>query len=104
MKNTKTTNNPSGTGRPIGSTIYEKDEFIKKAKAAYKGFLKRSKHPSQKDIAGKLGISRATFCRYLVKYTSWSEIRNRAQSTAEMSGAETANTQADRSHALILRK
>ena len=80
MKNAKTTNKPADTGRPIGSTIYEKDEFIKKAKAAYKGFLKRSKNPSQEDIAGKLGISRATFCRYLVKYTSWTDIRNGAQS------------------------
>ena len=83
MKKAKTTNKPSGTGRPLGSTIYEKDEFIKKAKAAYKGFLKRSKRPSQEDIAGKLGISRATFCRYLVKYTSWSNIYNDAQSEVQ---------------------
>ena len=53
MKTAKTTNNPVETGRPIGSTIYEKDEFIKKAKAAYKGFLKRNKNPSQTDMAGK---------------------------------------------------
>ena len=79
MKKPKTTNKPSGTGRPLGSTIYEKDEFIKKAKTAYKGFFKRSKRPNQEDIARKLGISRATFCRYLVKYTSWTDIRNGAQ-------------------------
>lgn len=83
MKKTKTTNTASVTGRPLGSTIYEKDEFIKKAKAAYKRFLKRSKHPSQKEIAGKLGISRATFCRYLVKYTSWNDIRKEAQAEAQ---------------------
>lgn len=83
MKIAKTTNKPSETGRPIGSTIYEKDEFIKKAKAAYKGFLKRSKKPSQKDVAGKLGISRATFCRYLAKYTSWTDIRDSAQSEVQ---------------------
>ena len=82
MKTAKTTNK-SETGRPLGSTIYAKDEFIKKAKAAYKGFLKRSKNPSQTDIAGKLGISRATFCRYLVKYTSWTDIRNAAQSEVQ---------------------
>ena len=80
MKNAKTIRNPLETGRPLGSTIYEKDEFIKKAKAAYKAFLKRGKHPSQEKIAGKLGISRATFCRYLVKYTSWTDIHNEAQS------------------------
>ncbi len=80
MKTAKATTKPSQTGRPLGSTIYEKDEFIKKAKAAYKGFLKRNKNPSIKDIAGKLGISRATFYRYLAKYTSWSDIRNNVQS------------------------
>jgi DNA invertase Pin-like site-specific DNA recombinase len=83
MKTAKAITKPSGTGRPIGSTIYKKDEFIKKAKAAYKGFLKRSKSASQKDIAGKLGISRATFCRYLAKYTSWTDIRNAAQSEVQ---------------------
>ena len=76
MKKPKTINKPPGTGRPLGSTIYEKDEFIKKAKATYKGFLKRRKRPNQEDIARKLGISRATFCRYLVKYSSWSDIRS----------------------------
>ena len=80
MKTAKATTKPSDTGRPLGSTIYEKDEFIKKAKAAYKGFLKRGKNPSPKDIAGKLGISRATFYRYLAKYTSWIDIQNEAQS------------------------
>jgi predicted DNA-binding protein (UPF0251 family) len=79
MKKAKTINQPAATGRPLGSTIYEKDEFIKKAKAAYKGFLKRNKNPSQKDVAEKLGISRATFCRYLVKYTSWTDIRSDVQ-------------------------
>ena len=80
MKKTKTTTKPFVTGRPLGSTLYEKDQFIKKAKTAYKGFLKRGKHPSQEGIAAKLGISRATFCRYLVKYSSWTDIRNDAQS------------------------
>jgi hypothetical protein len=64
MKPAKTTNNPPATGRPLGSTIYEKDKFIKKAKTAYKAFLKRGKNPSQEAIAGKLGISRSTFHRY----------------------------------------
>jgi hypothetical protein len=81
MKTAKATNKPSGTGRPLDSTIYKKDEFIKKAKAAYKGFLKRGKNPSQTDIAGKLGIARSTFCRYLVKYsTSWNDIHADVQS------------------------
>ncbi len=79
MKKAKTTNKPSKTGRPLGSTIYKQDEFNKKAKAAYKGFLKRNKKPSQTDIAAKLGISRATFCRYLVKYTSWNNLQNAGQ-------------------------
>lgn len=83
MKTAKATTKPSGTGRPLDSTIYEKDEFIKKAKAAYKGFLKRGKKPTREDIAGKLGISRATLYRYLAKYTSWSEIRNDAQSEVQ---------------------
>jgi hypothetical protein len=62
MKKAKTLINKAVTGRPAGSTIYEKDEFIKKAKAAYtRLLLKRSKHPSREEIAGKLGISRATF-------------------------------------------
>ena len=80
MKKAKTTTKPSETGRPLGSTIYGKDEFIKKARTAYKGFLKRNKKPSQEDIAGKLGISRATFCRYLGKYTSWTDIGNDVRS------------------------
>ena len=83
MKTAKATTKPSETGRPLGSTIYEKDEFIKKAKAAYKGFLKRGKNPNQEAIAVKLGISRATFYRYLAKYTSWSDIRNAAQSEVQ---------------------
>ncbi len=80
MKTAKTTKQSVVTGRPLGSTIYGKDEFIKKAKTAYKGFLKRGKNPTQEAIAGKLGISRATFYRYLAKYTSWSDIRNNVQS------------------------
>jgi hypothetical protein len=51
MKTAKTTNKPLETGRPPGSTIYKKDEFIRKAKIAYKGFLKRGKNPSQTNIA-----------------------------------------------------
>jgi DNA invertase Pin-like site-specific DNA recombinase len=80
MKTAKTTNKPLGTGRPLGSTIYGKDQFIKKAQTAYKAFLKRGKNPSQEAVAAKLGISRATFYRYLAKYTSWSDIGNGAQS------------------------
>jgi DNA invertase Pin-like site-specific DNA recombinase len=81
MKTAETTYKPIETGRPPGSTIYKKDEFIKKAKAAYKTFLKRGKNPSQTDIAKKLGIGRATLCRYLVQYsTSWNDIHNEAQS------------------------
>ena len=80
MKTAKASTKPSGTGRPLGSTIYEKDEFIKKAKTAYKAFLKRNKNPSQTDIAAKLGISRSTFYRYLTKYTSWTDIGKDAQS------------------------
>ena len=83
MKTAKATTKRTVTGRPQGSTIYEKDEFIKKAKAAYKGFLKRRKNPNQEDIARKLGISRATFYRYLAKYTSWTDIRNDAQSEVQ---------------------
>ena len=83
MRTAKETTKPSGTGRPLGSTIYEKDEFIKKAKTAYKAFLKRNKNPSQTDIAAKLGISRATFYRYLAKYTSWTDIGKDAQSEAK---------------------
>ncbi len=81
MKTAKATIKPAETGRPLGSTIYKKDEFIKKAKTAYKGFLKRGKNPSQTDIAAKLGIGRSTFCRYLMQYhTSWNDIRNDARS------------------------
>jgi hypothetical protein len=81
MKKTKTpAPKDIQTGRPAGSTIYGKDEFIKKAKAAYARALKRGKRPSQGVIAGKLGISRATFCRYLQKYIAWSEIREDARS------------------------
>ena len=83
MKKAKTTNTLPVTGRPLGSTIYEKDKFIKKAKTAYLAFLKRGKNPSQKDIAGKLGISRSTFHRYLLKYTSWNEIRDDDQSEVQ---------------------
>lgn len=79
MKTAKTIIEPTTTGRPPDSTIYEKEKFIKKAVAAYKGFLKRRKKPNQEDIAAKLGISRATFCRYLVKYQSWADIRDAAQ-------------------------
>ena len=83
MKTAKTTNNLPATGRPLGSAIYEKDKFIKKAKTAYQAFLKRGKKPSQKDIAGKLGISRSTFHRYLLKYTTWNEIRSDDQSEVQ---------------------
>jgi DNA invertase Pin-like site-specific DNA recombinase len=75
MKKRETPLNEIQTGRPAGSTIYDRKEFIKKAKAAYARALKRGKPPSREVIARKLGISRATLYRYLQKYVSWSEIR-----------------------------
>ena len=74
MKKTETPLDDIQAGRPAGSTIYSGDQFIKKAKAAYASLLKRGKRPSREDVARKLGVSRATFYRYLQKYSSWSDI------------------------------
>ena len=79
MKKVKAPLKTIQTGRPSGSTIYNQEEFIKKVKAAYERSLKRGKQPSQEVIAEKLGISRATFCRYLQMYISWSDIRQDIQ-------------------------
>lgn len=79
MKKAKAHLKTTQTGRPAGSTIYNQEQFIRKAQAAYARSLKRGKQPSQEVIAEKLGISRATFCRYLQKYTSWSDIRRDVQ-------------------------
>jgi len=67
------------TGRPVGSTIFTKDDFIDRAQSAYEDALRNNRHLSQEDVATILSISRATFCRYLKKYSSWEEIKGDAQ-------------------------
>ena len=78
-KSAKSSKKKTKMGRPIGSTKFEKDDFIEIAIDAYKHALKYYKHPTQKEVASELRISRATFCRYLNKYISWNDIKGSAQ-------------------------
>jgi hypothetical protein len=77
----------SRPGRPVGSTIFDRDSLLKFAPEVYRKALDHEAgHPSQYTVASALGIGRATLNRYLVSYgISWGEIRQLAlQKSLEM--------------------
>lgn len=71
---------PYRPGRPVGSTLFNRESFLQHAIEAYRKIMSRhEKHPAQYDVAAELLIARATLNRYLVSYSiSWGDIRQLA--------------------------
>lgn len=65
-------------GRPVGSTVHDRESFLKQSVAAYAQHFNRDfTRPRQVEIAVEIGVSRHTFLRYLRRYgILWADIQN----------------------------
>jgi hypothetical protein len=76
----KNSNVAGRKGRPVGSVIFDRDSFWEYSIKMYvKHWCDTGAHPSQDDVACRLGIVRSTMSRYLKNYEiSWRQIRREA--------------------------
>lgn len=67
-------------GRPIGSTVFDRDSFLNHAVEVYARFICDGfKRPTQYDVGEKLGIVRHTIMRYLKREgMTWNQIHDLA--------------------------